>query len=686
MTRRTTVAGFVLATALALGAASIGAIATAPRAVAQAAAPSFTLAAQSPWVAPGGLFLLRLQAADVPAGSEVALTVHDGLQSRTAFDESVSGGSLPPTRELDKFAFDTLPTDAGTGDRLLLLPTAQLPGGGVYPLEVDLRNPSDESVAHFVTHVVIPDLTTDGALAVGQPLHVAWLWPLQAEPAYVAGPVPPNPTTVADLEPDGRLGRQAQQLAANTDVPLTLAPSPETLDAWSTLGAKIPDVGSGAAALQLAASRNQILAGPFVPLDLPAVLRSNLTGVVNPELARGISTLENFFGTHLDPSTAFPGPLDTASLRLLQNASARQLVVRGDALTPVVEQYTPAHPYKMQAVAGDDSTAVTVVATDPGFERFLSGDDPPALRAAHLLSGLALVAEEQPSLPRGVAIANPETWNADPTFVTAMLAGLRGNPMLDPGTVSDLLAAVPLATVDGDTDGASVYRELASYDAPTTPVSLAQYQQAQIDRNAVANLVGAEDPRTTRADRALATSVAAAWQNRDGRVRASDLLAGIGTSVDGFLKQIQVQPRTTITITSSKAEIPIGFKNTSDQDITVHLKLESDRLLFPDGAERDIVLPKNRSTTERIAVETRGSGTSPVLMTVTTEDGLAIPSGRTVIKVRSSFVSGVGIFLTVGAIVFLAFWWAWDIRRRHKRKGDPATRPHPIVTPSGQPA
>ena len=118
----------------------------------------------------------------------------------------------------------------------------------------------------------------------------------------------------------------------------------------------------------------------------------------------------------------------------------------------------------------------------------------------------------------------------------------------------------------------------------------------------------------------------------------------------------------------------------------MHLKLESDRLLFPDGAERDILLPKNRSTTVRIAVETRGSGTSPVLMTVTTADGLTIPGGPTIIKVRSSFVSGVGIFLTVGAIVFLAIWWGWDIRRRHKRKGEAATRPHPIATPSGQPA
>ena len=258
----------------------------------------------------------------MPAGSEVALTVHDGLQSRTAFDESVSGGSLPPTRELTKVAFDTLPTDASTGARLLVLPTTQLPGGGVYPLEVDLRNPADESVAHFVTHVVVADVTADGALAVGQPLHVAWVWPLQAEPAYLAGAMPLNPTTLADLEPRGRLGRQAQQLGANTDVPLTLAPSPETLDAWSTLGTKIPEVGRRCRR-RCKPRRRTTRSSPV--RSCPSTSRrssaSDLSGVVNPELARGITTLESFFSTHLDPSTALPGPLD---IRVAAPAPERQ--------------------------------------------------------------------------------------------------------------------------------------------------------------------------------------------------------------------------------------------------------------------------------------------------------------------------------------------------------------------------
>jgi hypothetical protein len=340
----------------------------------------------------------------------------------------------------------------------------------------------------------------------------------------------------------------------------------------------------------------------------------------------------------------------------------------------------------MQTVPGADSSAVTVVATDTGLEKFLTGDDPPALRAAHLLAGLALIAGEQPSIARGVAIANPGNWDADDTFVAAVLAGLRGNPLLRPTTVQGLIQTVPVATTNGDADGPPVFRQLAPYAPPAPPVTTAQYAKGVQSRDAVAALLNdAADPRTQNADRALASSLAAAWANPPGRVRARQLLASIAGSAAGYLGQVQVQPQSTVTITSSKAEIPISFRNTGDDNIVVHLRLESDRLLFPDGAERDITLTAQHNTTIRVAVETRGSGTAPVTVTVTTPGGLAIGK-PTIIKVRSSFVSGVGVFLTVGAVVFLVIWWGWDIRRRRKKRARELHPTYRLAPPSGQPA
>ena len=678
MTRRTLtrfLTGFRAALLLALltalltiGATSASAQTTTPTTT-PTAAPRLTLEGQSAWAPLDHAFALRLRAENVPAGSTLALTLHDRLQSRTAFDESVKGGNLGATRRLDRIPFDDLATDA-SGAKVVLLTTPGLSGGGVYPLEVDVRGPDDQPVAGFVTHEVVADVAPDGSLTVGRPLSVAWVWPLQAEPAYLPSGQP-DPTVVAELQSDGRLGRQATALAGTPGLPVTLVPSPETLDAWQALTAKVPSLAAGVTALRAAAAHSQVLAGPFVPLDRPAIIASGLAGVLPDEQGRGVLSLEAFFGTQLDPSVALPGTLDNGSLQLLENANVRRLVVQDSQLVPVTEKYTPAHPYVLQAVPGDDATNATVAVGDSGLESFLTGDDPPALRAAHLLAGLALVAGEQPSIARGVTLVNPERWDPDPAFLAAMTTGLQGNPLIAPRTVTDLLTQVPVATDDTED---TVVRQLAPYRAPAAPLTLAQYQAGQAQLTSVRNLVGVGDPRSLAGGRALASSVTSMWQNPVGRRKASALVAGISTSVQAYLQQIEIAPQSTVTLTSSTADIPITMKNNGDSDITVRVTLESDRLLFPEGSQREVVLEAGKNTTVRIPVETRSAGTSRATVTVT---AAGLPVGQPVqINVKSSFVSGVGLFLTIGAIVFLAVWWGWDIHRRRKkgRAAHPASR------------
>ncbi|MFN8027531.1 MAG: DUF6049 family protein [Acidimicrobiia bacterium] len=643
-----------------------------------ATTPRLVLASQSAWAPAGSLFALRLRPENVPAGSTLALTLHDRLQSRTAFDQSVGGGNLGATRTIDRLALDDVPTDA-TGAKVVLVTTPGLSGGGVYPLEVDVRGPDDQPIAGFVTHEVVADVAADGTLAVGRPLSLAWVWPLQAEPAYLPKG-DPDPTVVAELGADGRIGRQVATLAANPGLPVTIAPSPETLDAWQSLAAKNPSLAAGVTSLRAAASHSQVLAGPFVPLDRPSILQSGLAGVLPEEQSRGVRALEVFLGAQLDPSIALPGALDPASLQLLENTNVRRLVLREDQLTPAVEKYTPAHPFVVQSVAGDDATNATVAVGDSGLESFLTGDDAPALRAAHLLAGLAVVAGEQPNISRGITLVNPERWDPDPAFLAALTAGLQGNPLVAPGTVTDLLTQVPVATAD---DGAPVVRQLAPYKAPAAPLSLPQYEAAQSQLDSVRNLVGPADPRTLAGERALASSVTSMWQNPVGRVKAAALVGGIGTSVNAYLSQIEIPAQTSITLTSSKADIPITMKNNGTTDVTVHVALQSDRLLFPEGSELDVLLPHGKSTTVRIPVETRSAGTSRASMTVT---AAGLPVGDPVqISVKSSFVSGVGLFLTIGAIVFLAVWWGWDIHRRRKR-GRAAHPTNRFPTPQGSPA
>jgi hypothetical protein len=105
--------------------------------------------------------------------------------------------------------------------------------------------------------------------------------------------------------------------------------------------------------------------------------------------------------------------------------------------------------------------------------------------------------------------------------------------------------------------------------------------------------------------------------------------------------------------------------------VRVRIELNSQQLQFPDGTVREVVLPP-RSSTVRFAVEARSQGNYPLTLQVTTVDGgLQVESTR--VHVRSTFVSGVGKFLTVGAAAFLAIWWGLDIRKRRRRARAVAT-------------
>ncbi len=312
--------------------------------------PQLVLTGQDAWVPVGGTFTMALLATGAVDGLHLTLTVHDRVVSRSAFDATLTDDpTFPPTlRLLDLSLAEYAP--GAFGLRTVALPLSDLNvrrvAFGVYPVEVQLRDADAHIVDGFVTHVVVVDTNS-----TTQPLEVAWVWPLAANPAMALnGTYDPN--LVADFGTAGRLGRQATAIASATDVPLTLAPSPETIDAWSTLARDNLDLAVGAVALQSTVPRHQVLVGPYVPLDLPALFRANLGSALSTELDRGADALEAFFGTHLDPSTAMPGPLDAASLSALRDARASRLVVDGDALEPFQGRFTATLSGEARRVAG----------------------------------------------------------------------------------------------------------------------------------------------------------------------------------------------------------------------------------------------------------------------------------------------------------------------------------------------
>ncbi|HZP29143.1 MAG TPA: DUF6049 family protein [Acidimicrobiia bacterium] len=643
-------------------------------------APRLVLVGQDAWSAVGGTLTLRVRivgAGGLAAGDSIAVIAHSSFSTRNALQSTINatgsqlGSTLGvvaiPLASLNPDSTGTVSIPLGLQDPTAPRDTNRLPlrRTGVYPLEIELRDASDRSIegTRFVTPVVVVGQGSNGAPPIAKKLQVAWVWPLVAPPSRRLDDTV-DPKVVAALQPDGRIGRQVAALGRTPGVPVTLVPTPETLEAWAALAHTDPALASGVQTLQGALATDQVLPGPYVPVDMGSLLDHDLSGAVDAELTRGQSTLNAFFGTRIDTNTAFARPASAAEMSRLRAANVDRVVLDESALTPSrSERYTRASPFLLQTNTLFSTSSLDALATDDAIGRLLTGDAPPALRAARFLADLSLVALEQPTVSRAVAIANPDDFDPGAALLDAVLTGLRDNPLLQPATVKTVFDALPLPLAGSPS---AAPRPLAATQAPAPNVSGAAYFRAEVRLAAFQSLIGPNDPRIARGDRALLVSVTSAWKGASGRRRAVDELGVIDDTVNAFVADIHLPNPSTITLTSRSGEVPLTFRNDTGRPVRIRVSLASDKLAFPQGSVQDVDLG-TRSTTLRVAVRARTSGTFPLRVTVTSVDGgLAIADTR--FRIRSTAVSTLGIALMVGAGVFLAAWWAFDIRRRRRRR------------------
>ena len=117
----------------------------------------------------------------------------------------------------------------------------------------------------------------------------------------------------------------------------------------------------------------------------------------------------------------------------------------------------------------------------------------------------------------------------------------------------------------------------------------------------------------------------------------------------------------------------MSFQNdTGRAGIRVRVHLDSPKLIFPKGPTSSSTLPIGHSTAKRnqFPVEARASGTFAMTITLESPDGTIQFGPPTRVTIRSAVFSGIGIALTLGALLFLAGWWGnhfWRTRRARRR-------------------
>jgi hypothetical protein len=647
-----------VAATLVLGLVSLGALAGPGQspAVGAPAAPAgaLSLVTQSAFVRAGENFILcvRVDGVADPSQVELAVTTYARIENRTNFLRTIAGKSLRANLDLRRFPLERVQVGVCGADSFFVsVPPPPRASAGVYPVQVELRRADDTTsvLSGFVTHLVyVP------SLPVTQPINVAVVLPVHDTPAL-------QPGGARHLHRLTDLRALAGALESVPDVPVVLDPTPETLDSMAAT-----DTGREAlTSLRNSVRNRQLLAGPYVPVDLPALLGAQLGDEASAQLTAGSDVVAQRFlgeGQRPDPRTwVVRDPVDQESLADLRGRGFDRVVLPPTNLSPLrddVDAANRARPFTVEARPGSRQTAFVA---DPDLTaHFVDGGDE-VLHAHQLLADLAFIYFEVPNEPtggRGVVAMAPRSWRPTSEFLRALLLGLRGNPVVSAVTLDALFTAVPAAV-----DRKRPLQRTLVPSPRSTSYSARSLKTARARLDGFASVLGRENPLPNRLRDNLLVS-----QSVDLRTnRRTAYLDAVDATIKSQMARVKLPTGRTITLTAREGEIPISFRNETGYPVHVQVRIHSDKLIVRDRDRvKDLDLAR-LNTTARFLVKARTSGDTGLNIVVESPDG-SLRIADTLLTVRSTAASGVGLVLSVGAALFLVVWWGRDFRRGRRAR------------------
>jgi putative peptidoglycan lipid II flippase len=648
--------------------------------------PGIELATQTPTVGPGSRALafgmeLAVQAPD-PVNDLLYVTIYNRLGSRSDFAASLNGKVHGRLRSFPPAPLGSLAKNPANGAYPVTIPVAPDPAHpdavvlvdpGAYPVQVELRAPDNRLLAQLTTHLIYT-----GGLSSAQPkLAVAWVAAAHAPPA---------------LQSDGktwrlpsgfprRLAGLAAALASYPDVPVTLQPTPETLDALASVSDPSARPALTTIAQLSARATDQVVTGPYVRVDVPSMLNSGLDAELSAQVRRGRDSLTTDLGVRPDPRTwVEPGPLDDRSLATLVDRGVDRLVLPEADLASLplsLRNFTLANPF---TVLGPQGRRLEVASADDGLAAHFIASGDQVLAAHQLLADLAVIAEEQPSQGRGVVVLTPAGWQPDAGFVANVLDGLSGNPMAGALTIDQFFAGVPQLG-----RRIPLERTLAPLPEGSTTFSAASAVRGvrhQLD--AFSAVLPAESSVYQDIERVLLSAESVEVRDRP----RSRQVAAAGRLIDQQSGLIRVPSFQSLTITARQGRIPVTVTSRVPFEARVRLRLSSPKLLFrpatpPDGncvasgsSETCTLSLLTPNTLLKIPIVARTAGVFTMVVALESPDG-ALTLASSKYTVRSTAASGVGVFLSIGAALFLALWWG-----RELGKGSPGRKGRLVPAPA----
>ena len=642
------------------------------------------LVGQGPIVTEDGTFRLDVAVESVgstplPAGMEVVVTVHRRVRTVALYQSTLRGGDLGPVIGLaaptsiasDGRTEQNIPIDLQFGPVTDVCPRCiRLDSSGVYPVNVELRTTSTDDIVDRLTTHVIRSTTTP----TPRPrLKVNVIVPLHLPPA-TNGP--------RRLLVSRSFIERIEAMAGRPLVPLTVAPTPETIEALAS-DPNDPLLSQFRGSL----AGREVLGGPYVRWSTSSLANADLATELGRQITLGTAILRDTLQIEPVSGVLIAGDA-IPDADALNRAKVSVIVAQSaDLQVPGAAANASRGPVLFDAGArtGRPTAARTAFILDAAIETELSRTRDPVRRggenvliAQHVLAHVAMLSATATDAS-GLIIQIPET-TAQATL-DALLGGLgTTNPIVEPVTLSELAklpaqrrsnvvviagprpAANPNAATNATTNATSVADTLSRADATTIAnlrLRLDGYASLFVEK--VPNLAGT----TRRVARTLSSDLTVQTRQK--------LLSRSRGEIDALLAQVRLSRPGQITVTARQANIPIGVINTTGRHIRVNVAVRSSSVRLRDSGvvvdaigtteiRQPIDVPGRVGQTT-VAIETRGPGTFSFIARLTTDTDLPLATQR--YRLRSTAISGLGGALTVGSLLVLLAWWIrWGRKAR----------------------
>jgi len=623
---------------------------------AQTTTHQLRLVHQTAFVGPNGTFTAEISTGNLPATTKIDLVLYNAITTRYRLDRTIAGEQLGTAL----FSSPATVLSSNTATTTLSLPIGEkwpapeggtvLSESGVYPVLIEATSANGSRLDSIVTHLLrLPSVTTPTA-----PLSLA-------ATVVIDAPLEVSPEGAPQLS-DTQIARASEQFRVMTSfaaTPLTLAATPFVVQALTD---------SGNSSARPDSQARQTLSRPYVSIDSGSLMAGETGSLIEKEYAAGDTILAAAFEAAPDHRTLVLDPsVSPAALDQLALTGTRSVVLQSSQLRSSTVSDESAVLTNRFVVEGENGTSFAAMANDDtASSRFVLTTDP-VLGAHHALAELMMLHQEQPGTNRGVALTIPAA--TETAALSEFLSGLSaatgaasgsvGNTVIQPVTLDDLFARTAVAT----SAQKPIVRDWTSNEPTELGAYGTQIEQAQWNLLGLKSMLPEGGELIAPIER---TGLASAEVTLSADERTA-LLDNANEQLRSLTSAISLPTSQKVTLTSSSGKIPLVITNTLPVEARVRVTVSSAKLEFPEGTSYEIVLAPSSTTRTDIAVTTRASGAFPLDVEVASSGGgLLVASSR--IDVRSTAISGFGLFVSVIAGLFLLVWWARHWRRSRRAR------------------